>query len=56
MLSILMVLPAFSIEENNQAAYSNTNPLKKYVEQKAIEDTAMHIYTYCLGNETMKAD
>lgn len=55
MLSILMVLPAFSIEENYQNAYSNTNLLKKCAKQKAVEETAMHIYTYCLGNKTMKA-
>ena len=55
MLSIPVVLPDFSIAENYQAAYSNTSLLKKYVKQKAIEKMAMHIYTYLLGNETMKA-
>lgn len=50
-----MVLPAFSIEENYQAAYSNTNLLKTYVKQKAVEKTTLYIYSYCLGNETIKA-
>lgn len=39
-----MVLLVFFTEESYQAAYSNTNLLKKYVKQKAAEKTAMPIY------------